>query len=166
MPTVYSPPVSTYVPIATITLAAAESEIVFSSIPATYRDLVLIATNQGLTGPVNTRSGYLELNDTGGTSVRMLGVSSGTISSTRSDIDVPFDDNLKGVFIINIMDYSATDKHKTVLIRANRENELAGAYAGRVAITDAVTSVHLVSPDSGVDEFAIGSTFSLYGIAG
>jgi hypothetical protein len=33
MPTVYSPPVSTYVPLATITLASTDTEIVFSSIP-------------------------------------------------------------------------------------------------------------------------------------
>ena len=49
MPTVYSPPVSTYVALATTTLGATASSVTFSSIPATYRDLVLVTNAQTTT---------------------------------------------------------------------------------------------------------------------
>jgi hypothetical protein len=153
-------PTPTYTALATVTLGTSASSDTFSSIPATYRDLIVVATNPSLTGVPLSGTGLLKLNDTGGTSVRMIGTSGGAASSTRTNVDVPFDNN-NGVFIINIMDYSATDKHKTVLVRANREDNLVGAYAGRVAITEAVTSLELVPPQF---DFSIGSTFNLYGV--
>jgi hypothetical protein len=155
-------PTPTYTPLATVSLSSSASSLTLSNIPASYRDLVLVATNPSLTDVPSGGTGLLKLNDTGGTSVRMIGTSGGASSSTRTNVDVPFD-NLNGVFIINIMDYSATDKHKTVLVRANREDNLVGAYSGRVAITAAVTSLELVPPEF---DFSIGSTFNLYGVIG
>ena len=60
------------------------------------------------------------------------------------------------------MDYSATDKHKTMLSRGGSSSFGVGMNAGRWANTSAVTSV-LVIGQSGLD-FAAGSTFYLYGI--
>jgi hypothetical protein len=61
-----------------------------------------------------------------------------------------------------IMDYSATDKHKTTLSRGSGAGINAIAFAGRWANTAAVTTVSVVYPGGG--QFTVGSTFSLYGI--
>jgi hypothetical protein len=65
--------------------------------------------------------------------------------------------------ITQIMDYSATDKHKTTLVRSNNAADATEAMTGRYASTTAVTSIEI-----GLDgslSFASGSTFSLYGVA-
>lgn len=157
-------PTATYIALANTTLTSATGTVTFSSIPATYRDLVIIANVPSLSGNVTTRDGYLTLNGSGGTSVYMYGAGSGSgVSATSSDIHLPFD-NRHGVYIVNIMDYSATDKHKTILTRTGTGQNATFAIAGRWASTNAVTSVGLVSPDSATKTFAIGSTFALYGI--
>jgi hypothetical protein len=61
------------------------------------------------------------------------------------------------------MDYSATNKHKTVLVRADNANSITMAHAARWANTSAITSIVLTSFE-GAGNFAIGSTFSLYGV--
>jgi hypothetical protein len=45
-------PTPTYIPLATVTLGSADSSVTFSSIPATYRDLILV-----LNGTRSTTSG-------------------------------------------------------------------------------------------------------------
>jgi hypothetical protein len=64
--------------------------------------------------------------------------------------------------IMNIMDYSATDKHKTYLHRDSNAASLVIAQAGRWANTAAITTVAIISPAS---TFDAGCTFALYGIA-
>jgi hypothetical protein len=64
--------------------------------------------------------------------------------------------------VIQIMDSSATDKHKTLLTRENEPASLVAARAARYASNTAVTSV-LVGNDAGTN-FATGCTFSLYGV--
>jgi hypothetical protein len=63
--------------------------------------------------------------------------------------------------IIQIMDYSATDKHTTVLVRNGTASRGVEMVTGRYASTSAITTV-LLFPSTG--SFDIGSTFSLYGI--
>ncbi len=68
--------------------------------------------------------------------------------------------------IINVMDYSATDKHKTALIRGGSNtagNPGVTMTAGRWASTSAITSLAVNTAYS--RSWAAGSTFSLYGIA-
>jgi hypothetical protein len=60
-----------------------------------------------------------------------------------------------------LMDYSATDKHKTILTRYGSAGEITLAQAARYASTSAVSSIQ-VSIDA--EQFASGSTFSLYGV--
>ena len=168
MPTVYSPPVSTYVPLATITLSATDSEILFSSIPATYRDLIVVINGSTssntlvwsrINGDTGTNYGYVVM--TGSSSVyssagtfNVAYLSDGTVLS-----------NTRIMITMQVMDYSATDKHKTALVRS--DSTLSGttavyASAHRWANTNAVTSV---SVNTNTGSWNIGSTFSLYGIA-
>ena len=66
--------------------------------------------------------------------------------------------------IMQIMDYSATDKHKTALVRANLSTKQVSAAALRWANTSAITSIQ-VTHGTGGSNYTAGSTFALYGIA-
>jgi hypothetical protein len=155
-------PTPTYTPLANVTLASGSGSVTFSSIPATYRDLILIIDG---TSTVVT-SLYIRANgDTGAnyTFVRMVG--NGTSTSSNSGTENGFIqaamDTVKSSNIVQIMDYSATDKHKTSLVRQNLINYQAVAAAEIWANTAAITSL-VVAGISG--SFNAGSTFSLYGV--
>tara|TARA_R110000822_G_C14927148_1_gene452116 strand:+ start:203 stop:526 length:324 start_codon:yes stop_codon:yes gene_type:complete len=104
----------------------------------------------------------------------MQSTDSGTISATSSTGDNRFDINggtytetaLTSLFTAQLMDYSATDKHKTVLIRYNSVTgtfaEGVVSFAGRYASTSAVTAIQVFNTDY---DFLVGSTLFLYGIA-
>lgn len=155
----------TYTPLATVTLASTDSEIVFSSIPATYRDLILIVEGTG------SSAAYVRFqvnSDTGNnfSYVQMAGYSGGTFTSatTAAFIQPTYSEaSQKTNSLISFMDYSATDKHKTFLTRAMGYD--AGlstwANAGRWASTSAITTVKIYR-DAG--SWNSGSTFSLFGV--
>ena len=155
----------TYVALANITLGSSASSVTFSSIPATFRDLVLVVNGKATAGGSACR---FRVNGDTGTNysyVRMYGFSGGTGSDTNTQpfIDIGAMNTSDGLLnITNIMDYSATDKHKTVLVRA-QESALGAvlATAGRWANTAAITSVTVYA---GSDQFAAGTTVALYGI--
>jgi hypothetical protein len=65
--------------------------------------------------------------------------------------------------IAQVMDFSATDKHKTYISRENMGAGQVVAWSGRWASTSVVTSVGLACVGF---SFNSGSTFSLFGIAG
>ena len=149
-----------WVPLAEITLTSTDSEITFGSIPNTYRDLILVSEAKG------TTSSYAAIyfnSDTGSnySVVRMEGNGS-TAASLTSTISafITFDTTNPGASITQIMDYSATDKHKTFLIRNQKANDAVFARAARWANTTAINNIKL-TVNSG--SFAIGSTFALYG---
>jgi hypothetical protein len=153
----------TYRPLATVTLGTTASSVTFSSIPATYRDLIFIfsgtATSNGdvvWRANGDTGSNYFAVQagvgaTTGGafsnapSGTTALAGSAGTAQSTS---------------ILQIMDYSATDKHKTSLSRANQGDAFLNMAASRYASTSAITSVTILGLT-----FNTGTTISLYGIA-
>jgi hypothetical protein len=146
--------------LANTTLSSNTGTVTFSNIPNTYRDLVAVINVVGLTGAPTARGGYMTFNGAGGSAVYM----ESNLTSGISEMLMPFAPN-HGVFIINIMDYSATDKHKTILARAGTAaSSSVWAIAGRVATTSAITSVAFIGPDDASDQFLSGSTFALYGI--
>lgn len=157
-------PTATYTPLANITLGSSASSVTFSSIPNTYRDLVVVVRVNGLGGDPASRNASVLLNGTRGVQVWVYGASGVVASGTESlDVTLPFG-NYRNYAIMNIMDYSATDKHKTILTRAGSPNNVEWIMVGRTTTTSAVTSVELLSPDSGADVWISGSTFALYGI--
>jgi hypothetical protein len=158
-------PTPTYTPLATVTLGSSASSVTFSSIPATYRDLIVVfaGTASELT--------ELRLRLNGDTAsnysfVLMRGNGSITESLSSSPNTAIFAGGRlttgQSNVLFNIMDYSATDKHKTVLGRDNNTGYGVVAVAGRYASTSAITSVN-IGADSGT--FSTGATFNLYGIA-
>jgi hypothetical protein len=164
-------PTNTYTPLANITLASTDSEIVFASIPATYRDLVLVCSARGtITTFTNVQMRFNSDTGSNYSTVAMYGTGSAAASYSETATNITLEQiarssDTASVFtpiMTQVMDYSATDKHKTVLTR--NSSTLSGAVAAlasRWASTSAITSITLY-PYGG--SFAIGSTFSLYGV--
>jgi hypothetical protein len=63
--------------------------------------------------------------------------------------------------ILQVMDYSATDKHKTSLVRSGESVDGTEAWVSRWPSTSAINSILLYT---GSNSFTAGSTFALYGI--
>ena len=157
-------PTPTYTALATITLGSSASSVSFSSIPATYKDLILVT--DGITGADATL--FLRFNGDSGSNyffVRGVGFSGGTFSDfggNVTEIRNTIQFNTRGPGITQIMDYSATDKHKTVLQTGNAKNATEPAMGGgRWANTAAITSIFCGLNTS---TFVSGSRFDLYGV--
>jgi len=151
-------PTPTYTPLATVTLGSSASSVTFSSIPATYRDLILV-----ITGTVATSTNLsISLNgDTGSNYTSVFASGNGSTSSsgtgTESSMDLARLETAQRTNKIEFMDYSATDKHTTALIR--RATLMA---AHRWANTSAVTSI-VIAPIVATT-FDSGTTFNLWGV--
>jgi hypothetical protein len=156
-------PTPTYTPLANATVAIAAVSVTFSNIPATYRDLVMVFNGSTT---ISDGVGSRYNGDTGAnySAVRMTGSAAGAISDNFTGVtrilETAGDTSERTVYISNIMDYSATDKHKTVINRANIPSN-ATAIAARWANTAAVNSITVFSPGSTI---SAGSTISLYGV--
>ena len=151
-----------YIPLATVTLGSSALSVTFSNIPATYRDLILVV--QTIRASSNTT--ILRFNGSSATEYnaqRMYGDSSGAASdSVASQTSLDLGNSATNyISTTQIMDYRATDKHKTILSRQGRDSTYTLALAGRWANTNAITSVAV---SSGAN-WNSGSTFNLYGIA-
>jgi hypothetical protein len=162
--TVYDPPVATYIPLQTITLGSSASSVTFASIPQTYRDLIIVMDAKASV----TAGARMVANSDTGTNysyVRMYGTGSGsgsgdTGSTAFAYIGDVFTTNTP--IIIQIMDYSATDKHKISLWRMNSAQNYVMAGATRWASNTAISSLAF-SLDS-ARTYETGTTISLYGI--
>lgn len=157
-------PTPTYTPLANITLGSSAASVTFSSIVGTYRDLVLVIDAIATATP----NIEFQLNgDTGNnySNVRMTGNGSTTGSNSFTGAAITITENAyptttsRAVAVVHFMDYSATDKHKSVLSRTNNASTGIDAYAHRWANTAAVTSIKVLS------SFAATTTLTLYGIA-
>jgi hypothetical protein len=164
---------ATYDLIASNLLTSSASSITFSSIPGTYRDLVLVCGNLLNTNPENSNVTIRLNGDTGSNYSVITATGSGTNTTSRAvsttflyaDLDVVFGNTSaqQGFNIVQFIDYSANDKHKSILLRSNVANRGVGMYAGRWANNSAITSIQ-VSIEASAGQFAIGSSFYLYGI--
>lgn len=157
-------PTNTYTALATVTLGGSDADITFASIPGTYRDLVLV-----IEGTSNVASNaFLEFNGdtTSGNYANIFAAGTGTtatsaVSATGTYIGGIYGSN-RSINIIQIMDYSATDKHKTRLSRMSVAGSEVSMIASRWANTAAVTSMRFTL---GANTMSTGTTLSLYGIA-
>lgn len=163
---------SSYIPIASQTLASATANVTFSSIPTTLngktlRDLVLVANgiaddvSRFMMGRINGDSG------SNYSYVLMSGDGSSTSSSTASG-DSLFRLTLDGgstrkQAIHQIFDFAETNKHKSMLTRGDVPQSHTVAWASRWANTAAITSIRVQMSGGSLQA---GSTFSLYGIEG
>jgi hypothetical protein len=98
----------------------------------------------------------------------MAGNGSGTFTSTHTTGQIPmtwayaFTAPTNNNSVVQIFDYSVTDKHKTTLTRTTIPDAATLAHGSRWANTAAVNTVAVVAF---IGSFSIGSTISLYGVA-
>jgi hypothetical protein len=161
----------TYEPIATTTLGTAASSVTFSSIPATYTDLICIVNAQLVSGATSTNLiGFLN-NDTGNNYswTRLFGDGSSAASDRASNygsmilaaagfLSAANPTN----YIIQINNYANTTTNKTVLNRANLGSNGTDVIVNLWRNTAAITTLKLQTQIS--NNMIAGSTFTLYGI--
>ena len=152
------------VALANLTLTSTQATITFSSIPATYRDLYIVVEASSSTADDAVMRFNSDSTSTY-TGIRMVGngstaSSSAGLSATKIYMNYAAMTN-KQNFLMSVMDYSATDKHKSVLIRNNDAGTGTMAQVSRWPIMSAITTV-AISMNTG--SFAVGSTFALYGV--
>jgi hypothetical protein len=162
-------PTNTYTPIASVTLSATASEIVFSGLPQTFRDLIIVSDS------ISSASQQARLRVNGSTAsiystVFMRGTptaGSSAFTDTLAYLTLSnYSSGTTASVITQIMDYAQTNKHKTMLIRSgylqpDDATRYVEASAVRWASNDAVTSVTVYPSTS---TFAIGSTFTVFGV--
>jgi hypothetical protein len=165
--------VSTYTPIASVTLSSAQSSVTFSGIPQTYTDLVLVAN-----GRTSADGIYVNLrlnNDTSNTlsATRLLGNGSSASSSraTAQSLltltpNTAWDTTNPGTIIVQIQNYSNTTTNKTMLVRGNIERPgVGGEVSAIVGMWASTAAVNRVDFSTGSSTFLAGTTFNLYGVA-
>lgn len=165
-------PTPTYVPLSAITLSSLALEVSFTSIAQTYKDLVLVISGTAGAAPSSVQPVFRFNSDSENNYFYVFARGNGSSTSSGADVasynfGIISASVTSGRFlcISNIMDYSATDKHKTVLTRGNDNdaNSDVQMMANRWANTAAITSIQLINPGG---SWPSGSTFTLFGIAG
>lgn len=154
-------------PLANITLSSSASTVTFSSISGSYRDLLLVVSANT---SVTTDNAFRVNSDSGSnySTVVMYGTGSSAASSSDSGSYgfVGYSNTTEyAAQITHFMDYSATDKHKTIISRYGPAGNYVIARAARWASTSAITSITLYAGTPGGTTFTSGSTFALYGVS-
>jgi len=155
---------STYSTIATTTLGSAQASVTFSSL-GSYTDLILVDNTKSsvtdtalnLTFNGDTTSGLYS-------STFMFGSGTSAISAREpnfNSIYISRANTTNGAGITHIQNYGNSTTYKTVLSRGN-DTDYVFAWVGLWRNTNAITSLR-VTP--GGQNFATGSTFTLYGIS-
>ncbi len=163
---------STYTPIASVTLSSAQSSVTFSGIPQTYTDLVVVGSIK--TG-ANTYQPILRFNGDSGSnysSTVIAGSGSAASSNRHTNQNGIYANPGPGIgtagdfwpWIVQVQNYTNTNINKTVLHRFNNAQSYVVAGVGLWRNTAAITSITLVA-EAGSNDFQSGSTFNLYGVA-
>ena len=158
---------ATYEPIATTTLGSAANQVTFSSIPATYTDLILVMNGQIASGG-NDNILYQYNGDTAtnysGTSLYGTGsaAASDRASNSANYIAGRVGSAVNSTSIFQVQNYSNTTTYKTSLTRANVSDALVMAFVSMWRSTAAINSIKVYT--SSAVNFNTGSTFTLYGI--
>ena len=155
---------NTYEAIATNTTTALAASVTFSSIPSTYTDLILVCEGVG-TGDAYP---YIQFNGDTGTnysSTQTFGDGVSVTSSRRSNdskIDlVIWRTTGRNNIVANVMNYSNSTIFKTMLVNGNNAGQYTQTTAALWRNTAAITSLTIHAQ---YVNFAVGCTFSLYGI--
>jgi hypothetical protein len=177
-----APSTTAYESIATQTVgASAVSSITFSSIPSTYTHLQIRSLWKGSITSFDyeyveltingSSSGYAYHNIRGDGSAVVAG-GGGSLDRTYPSFSLPSSNasyaNMFGTGIIDILDYTNTNKNKTIRALSGFDGNGSGNVSlssGLWQNTSAITSISL-KPQSGSSNFTQYSQFALYGIKG
>lgn len=156
-----------YVSLATYVVSGSpDPTIVFSSIPSSYKDLVLIVRSK----TEQTSQSYFSIRFNGNTetlySHANLNVGSGLSSQayTFNRVGMPSmqPNTWANINTVNILDYAASNKHKTCLYKEGIQTSTTSTGIVRWGRTDPITSITVFLENG--QSFSINSRFSLYGV--
>lgn len=162
----------TYTLIASATGTGSSASVTFSSIPATYTDLILITNTSVTSAAAQLR---LQMNSDSGanySSTYLIG-SGSTVSSSRDtnrswmDIGGTFGSNgtVYSPNIIHILDYSNTTTYKTALARIMAGTSSTLDYVQvNVSSWRSTAAINTIAITTNGTAWTTGSTFKLYGI--
>ena len=161
---------TTYEPIATQTLGSAAASVTFSSIPATYTDLVLISTP--IVTAATTFAMRFNSDSTSNYSWTVLigdGTSAtSTRGATQTELRISYAATSRTTnttnIVTQIMNYANSTTYKTAISRDNAASDGTGAIVGLWRATPAAITSITITPNSGGTIINTGSTFTLYGI--
>ena len=157
---------NTYVALQTQTITSAVSEVIFSSIPQGYTDLILVAYNKSTggynpiirvgNGSVDTGSNYSEtyMNSASpyaGSSINRANMFSDNITTSNFMPE-----------IYQFMNYSNTTTYKTFLWR-HSDTDSVSMWVGNWRSTSAIDTISITYGDTS-NAMIAGITFTLYGI--
>jgi hypothetical protein len=157
---------ATYESIATTTLSGNQTTITFSSISSGYTDLKLVvvplSTVTGmnyqfqLNGDTASNYSYTQFRGNGSTVV-----SSRLTSTFFDNLNQGVSSTTPQIYKYDLMNYSNTTNNKTILMRFDENTGFVAASVGLWRSNSAITNITLTAV---TNQFASGSTFSLYGI--
>lgn len=157
-------PTPTYDLIASNVLTSPASSVTFSSLPSSYRDLIIVTEILGSGG--NADANVRFNSDTGSNYPYVLASGNGSVVSSGSGTgDMLYGQTasttVRATTFFQVFDYAQTDKHKSVLQRRDRADTATSMIAARWASTSAINSVTILTSSN---NFASGSSFYIYGI--
>ena len=160
---------STYEPIATATASGSSTNVTFSSISASYTDLILVTAN--ITADVEN-IGITLNGDTGSNYSRTLiqgdGSSATSSRGTNHTYLYTLYKNTAGgdpiMSISQFLNYSNTTTNKTVLTRQEVNASGTKIVQAMVSLWRSTAAINSISINSGDANFNSGATFTLYGI--
>lgn len=164
-------PTPTYTALAYTVLSSSSSQVIFSSIPNTYKDLVVVVRSKNNGSGTVTRWQF-NSDTTSNYSIQMVTGEQNAVVAIRSATTwiephyySDLDNNWSSSLVFQILDYSANNKNKACLIRNAQVATERGALmaAARWGSNDPITSIRIFINTGAFDT---GSSFSLYGIAG
>jgi hypothetical protein len=154
----------TYEPIATTTLSGGTS-YTFSSIPATYTDLVLVLSVATASGSSNLAMQYNGDTASNYSFTRIYGNGTNAASSRASSVPDNYIGDIGTTIstnIIQVQNYSNSTTYKTALSRSNDTSTNVQAWVTLWRSTSAINAIKVYA--TGGQTFANGSMLTLYGI--
>jgi hypothetical protein len=162
-------PTQTYTPIAIVSGTGSSDTISFTSIPATYTDLVLVLSGSLSTGNNtrmrfnnNTSAVYSMTVMTGDGSGSSAGVGSYNDSNQTSFSYPGYYDTAISMNIINLMNYSNTTTNKTFIQRNSKASNQAQMAVGLFRSTSAISRVDIYTASGAT--WTTSTKATLYGI--
>ena len=156
---------TTYEPIATASGTGSNTTFSFTSIPATYTDLILVINGSLNTGN-NTR---MRFNNNSGSNYSMTVIAGdgSSASSYRDGSQTAFSypgyyDTAMGMNIIHVMNYSNTTTYKTFIQRNSKASNQAQAAVGLWTQTAAINQIDFYTASGGT--WTTSTNATLYGI--
>ena len=168
---------STYTPLATTTLGSSQATITFSSISASYTDLILVIAGRS-TRSASIDDSRLQINSDSGSNYSNThlygdGSSAGSDRFSGSTYGnagfwFPGATTTSGIYsatTVQFQNYSNTTTYKSWIVDDKNRSNLAALPGASVGLWRSTSAINRLDLSLGVGSWATGSTFTLYGIA-